>query len=50
MRAREFILENKVHPNIEIEWDSPFIVTALDGQAVEAITQLNYGLTVSINT
>ncbi len=29
MRARDFILENKVRPNIDIEWDGNFAVKAL---------------------
>ena len=33
MRAREFILENKVRPNIEIRWDGNFTVNAyIDGK------------------
>ena len=33
MRAREFILENKVRPNIEIRWDGNFTVKAyIDGK------------------
>lgn len=35
MRAREFILENKVRPNIEIRWDGNFTVDAyIDGKRV----------------
>lgn len=35
MRAQEFILENKVRPNIDIEWDGNFVVNAyIDGKQV----------------